>query len=154
MNWTRVFGFVLLSAVCGCSIPDEFNRGGEISGKVTLDGKPVPGGQVFLASVGAKHTVSCEIGPEGEYRIAEPPLGECQIAIKTSHLKGMIAPPRVAEKKGGAAKAGGSAGMIFPKGVGLTYLAIPLSYENHASSGLKVTIARGKQAHDISLTGK
>jgi len=40
---------------------------------------------------------------------------------------------------------------MMPKGVGLVYKPIPEKYENIKTSGLTISITRGKQDFDIKL---
>ncbi len=137
--------------VClGCG-QDEFNRGGSISGKVMLDGVLLPGGTITLETLTNKHNASCEITPEGTYKIKEPPLGECLLSVRTSQLKGAVSNPIVTKTKENPNGLVGSAGMMMPKGVGLVYKKIPAKYETPQTSGLKVVITPGNLEFDITL---
>lgn len=144
--------FVILSLLVsfGCG-GDEFNRGGSVSGKVLLDGNPIPGGTVTLETLTNKHNASCEITPEGTFRINEPPLGECLFSVRTSHLKGAVSNPIITKTRENPNGLVGSAGMMMPKGVGLVYKKIPDNYESAQTSGLKFVISQGNQEFDINL---
>ncbi len=152
-RYRRAAGFgILLLALAGCGSADGLNRGGDLSGQVTLDGKALGGGRVEIFSEDGKNSVACQIRPDGSYTLNEPPLGPCKITVKTSYLKGM--PTAAPGGKGGKGVAGSSAGMIFPKDVGLVYTPIPPKYEDPARTDLAVTVEPGKQKHDIALTRK
>ena len=144
------FIIIPLLMALGCG-GDEFNRGGSVSGKVLLDGNPIPGGALTLETLSNKHNCSCELTPEGTYRINEPPLGECLFSVRTSHLKGAVTKPTLIKTKENPNGMVGSAGMMMPKGVGLIYKKIPLLYESPKTSGLKIVISQGNQQFDIDL---
>lgn len=135
----------------GCGGADGLNRGGELTGKVTIDDKPLLGGRVEITSEDGKNAVSAQLRPDGTYTLKEPPLGSCKITVTTSYLKGMVPPPR-AGKTGN--KEGASGGMVYPDDVGFTYVPIPAKYESASTTDLQVTVAKGNQSHDIKLTSK
>jgi hypothetical protein len=137
--------------MAGCSPPDGLNRGGDLSGAVTIDGIPVGGGRVEIFSADEKNSVGCQIRPDGTYTLSEPPLGECKIVVKTSQLKGM---PAVVKTKEGFAGKDSSAGMIYPKDVGLVYTPIPDKYEDLATTDVKHVVPKGKSTFDIQLVSK
>jgi len=143
-------GLVALFLI-GCGASDGLNRGGELSGKVLLDGKPVGGGRVEIFSDDGKNSVSCAIRPDGTYTLAGPPLGPCKVTVKTSQLKGMPPVPRGNNRH---APQGASAGMIYPEDVGLVYTPIPAKYEDLSTTNLTVKVERGKQEHDLTLSAK
>ncbi|MBN9122085.1 MAG: hypothetical protein J0I06_23580 [Planctomycetes bacterium] len=135
---------VLLAAV-GCGSGDGVNRGGKLAGKVTLDGKPVGGGEVIVASADGKHSMSGKIRNNGSYTILDPPLGACKLAVITSPLKDV--PPPSAKK--------GPVNFTDPAtGEWPIYVKIPAKYEKAETSGLTVDVKAGDQPHDIPLTEK
>jgi hypothetical protein len=143
-------GLALAAALCGgCS--DGLNRGGKLSGKVYLGDAPLGGGRVEIFSENGKHSVSCQIRPDGGYVLSEPPLGKCMITVTTRHLEGMKPPARGGK---GKANQGSSPGMVLPDDVGLVYAPIPERYEQREKTDLTVTVKRGDQDHDIRLSPK
>lgn len=64
-------------AIAGCGTKSD----GTLSGKVTLDGKPVSGQLVFVGSDQKEYLTG--IGPDGEYQIKGVPKGNAQILVKT-----------------------------------------------------------------------
>ena len=135
--------------LAGCAADDGLNHGGELSGRVVLDGKPLGGGRVEVYSQDGRNTVACQIRPDGAYTVSEPPLGPCKIVVKTSQLRGS-APAK--GEKGGTAAGVGSRGMTLPQDVGLVFTPIPAKYEELTTTDLAVTVEKGQQAHEIKLT--
>jgi hypothetical protein len=134
-----------LLLVIGCGRGDGVNRGGKLTGKVTLDGKPVGGGEVTVIGADGKHSMSGKIRNSGEYEIMEPPLGPCKLAVVTSSIKDV--PPPSAKK--------GPVNFTDPAtGEWPIYVPIPAKYEKPETSGLTVEIKGGDQTHDIPLTAK
>jgi hypothetical protein len=133
-----------LFLVTGCGDSSGLNRGGEVSGPVTIDGQPLGGGRVEFYSEDGKNSVFGEIRPDGTYAIAEPPLGPCKVVVVTSYLANMTPPPPGAGS--------GMPGMVLPKDVGLVFTAIPTKYEDVKTSDLRATLTKGKQTHAIKLS--
>lgn len=134
----------------GCG-SDGLNRGGQLTGRVTLAGKALQGGNVIVVSEDGKYSVQGFINGQGVYTVPEPPLGKVKLAVQTSHLKGSVLP-----KAGpvGGKDGPGSAGMVLPdpKDIGLGYTPIPARYEKPETSGLTAEVRPGNQTHDIELT--
>jgi hypothetical protein len=137
-------------AAAGCGTSDGLNRGGSLAGVVRVDGKPAGGGRVELYSDDGKNSVSCQIGPEGEYRLAEPPLGKCKVVVVTSHLRGMTPPPKAPKGQ----KVVGSGGMVYQADVGYAYTPVPAKYESPATTDLTVEVRKGDQTEDLNLSGR
>src|SRR5438309_1497865 len=69
---------LLALALAGCGAPT-----GEVSGKVTLEGKPLPGGFVaFIGEGDNPATVSGEIHPDGTYSVSKVPVGKVAITVQ------------------------------------------------------------------------
>jgi len=133
---------VLLAAGCG---GDGVNRGGKLTGKVTIDGKPVSAGEVIIEGADRKHSMSGKIRNDGSYTIIDPPLGSCKLAVVTSTFKDV--PPPTAKK--------GPIDYTDPKtGEWPIYVPTPARYEKTETSGLTVDVKAGEQTHDIPLTAK
>jgi hypothetical protein len=148
----RLFSALLLSIllVAGCSRSAE--QQGEVSGKVTFNGKPLPGGRVTF--VGAKgYTGSGIISPQGEYSLNSP-LGEVRISVDNQMLKEdpkMKSPKAQAYLKKYRIQRPGVTFQSKPD-VNGTYVRIPVRYADAGSSGLNFTVTPGSQTHDIELT--
>jgi hypothetical protein len=143
-----------LFVVAGCG--DPLNRGGSVSGMVTIDGEPVTAGNVLFASEDGQWTVFAPLRGDGTYLVKEPPLGNVKIAVQTEMYKGRAVPPNTKNEPRGDPKQVGSGGMVLPDPSvrGLIYKAIPDKYEQFETSGLSCVVKRGDQQHDIPLTAK
>lgn len=122
-----------------------------MKGKVIFNKKPLPAGQISF--IGSKSTVMAEIQPDGSYEIANAPVGEVNITVKTVPLaemmgKGSPPPKGIGPMKppdGGGNEAGGAA----KPG---KYVRIPDRYADPARSQLKFTVKKGDNEHDVELT--
>ena len=132
---TRIgFGLLALAMLAtGCDSKKEGKN--EVSGKVTLDGKPVSGNVIFISGDG-KETQTL-IASEGKYAIELPP-GEYKVAVRGG-MGGMAGK--------GAPK--GAAEMPAMPGAGGT--APPAKYAT-AAGGLTFSHPGGKKTYDIQLT--
>jgi hypothetical protein len=161
---------LFLLAVGGCG------GKGKVSGQVTFDGKPLPGGIVrFRPANTAFNPVSATIDQDGRYE-ATVPAGECKISVDNRALLGPSAGPvgiTGGGKVGGRGAPSKGAATGPPKGVmdqvkvekGVpeivqqqrqagTYVAIPKQYYDPETSGLTMTVKSGGQTHNIELTKK
>lgn len=129
-------------SILGCGPDHGINFGGNVTGNITLDGKPVGGGEVIIADADGKHSMSGRIRNDGSYTILDPPLGACKLAVVTSGLKHV--PPK---REGIVVDYTDRATGEWP-----IYVRIPAKYEKTESSGLTVDVKRGQQTHDIPLT--
>lgn len=152
MRYVRIPALLgLLAALAGCGGQNKINRGGEVSGKVTINSKPVTAGRVLLVSADGIHSASGALRGDGTYTVKEPPLGECKVAVETAQFRGA---PRPVAPKAGKSRENSSPGMVLPDSseVGLAYVPIPGRYEKTDTSGLSYVVPRGNSTHDISLT--
>ena len=122
---------LLLSAACHQSgSPQDSNRG-PITGKVTLDGNPLPGGSIsFTLPSDQPYRVTALIGPQGEFAVAGAPLGKVQVTVETDSFN--------ANRKKGTPK-----------------LLIPVKYRSAATSGLTAEIGpKSREGIAIELLSK
>jgi len=153
------FGLVLLLlAVAGCG-----SGQGQVSGRVLLDGTPVPGGRVtFRPADGRHNSVSAELDREGNYQ-AVLPAGEVAVSVDNRELEpvpslggGLPAglPPEVRKALGGAKaeKPRPTAPENVPERPSGRYVKIPERYYQSETSELRFTVKGGDQKHDIELT--
>jgi hypothetical protein len=81
--------FVILAPLlvgCGRRAVIESNRV-PISGRVTLDGKPLPGGSITLISTdNAAFSVTAVIRSDGGFSVADAPRGSVHAAIETESV--------------------------------------------------------------------
>jgi hypothetical protein len=146
-------GAVLGLLLCGCN-DSSMGPQGQVSGKVTYQGKPLPGGQVrFLTSKGL--LFSGDIDPEGNYKL-KAVVGEAKIAVDNSMLKKNSESPRIdLRHRPGAQPPPGVKVDDEPSAtLAGTYLPLPEKYQSPETSGLTCTVKSGSQTHDIELTDK
>lgn len=126
---------LLLAVAVGCG----GNKTGDVSGIVTFQGKPMPGGFINFYTVTADGRITNQksslIGDDGTYSVTKVPIGDVKITVQ--------APPGALQEnmteKGGMPKR-------LPPPVNL-----PLQYQSVEQTDLKYTVTPGKQTHDIEL---
>src|SRR5262249_22760148 len=79
---------LLLFISSGCRRTTSVPSGPSISGKVTLNGKPVTGGTMFLVPKSGPPEIRVEIKPDGTFKKSGVRTGEMQVAIETESIKG------------------------------------------------------------------
>ncbi|CAN0264765.1 unnamed protein product, partial [Phaeothamnion confervicola] len=141
----------LLAAVAGCGgQPPRSVDHAEVTGKVLLQGKPVPGGQVSFVAVTGGFAASGNIDENGNYQI-KAPVGEVKITVNNTALQG--------RKGAGGKGAAGPKQLPHPKQSGAEepnaktqWVSIPSRYSNADTTDLKYTVTPGPQTHDINLS--
>lgn len=106
-----------------------------VSGKVTLEGKPVSGEITFVCSDGKE--IKSPLAPDGGYSILNPAKGDAKIGVKSM---GSAPPPTAGTKADITGMPAGGAG-VPP----------PAKYGNPASSGLTYPVKGGEETHNIDL---
>ncbi|MBV9125200.1 MAG: hypothetical protein JO112_17730 [Planctomycetes bacterium] len=110
---------------------------GNVSGKVTFQGRPLPAGTILFYH-GINGVASSDIKPDGTYRVSNVSVGTAKIEIQVP----MNIP------FAGANLPGASAAPTLPVA---RAPAIPARYLDREKSGLSCTVTRGNQTHDIDL---
>lgn len=108
-----------------------------VSGKVTLDGKPVAGEITFVCSDGKE--VKSPLAPDGGYSIIAPAKGEAKIGIKSMTIA--VGGGKETSTKADLGNLGTNTGATPPA-----------KYGNPTTSGLTYTVKGGDEKHDIALT--
>jgi hypothetical protein len=133
-----------LVLVAGCG--SNKSAPAKVSGKITYQNAPVTGGTiVFHGADGGIY--SCGILADGTYEGTDLPAGDLKVTIETESINPNRKMPAY----------GGKAGTQSPKPEGATtgggtYVKIPPKYADKDQSGLTVTLAKGKQTKDFTLT--
>ncbi|MBA4063448.1 MAG: hypothetical protein C0501_07000 [Isosphaera sp.] len=123
-------------ALAGCAKgPPEITT---LSGRVTVDGKPVKSGVVNVVSEDDVVRTGGEIAADGTYRIVGAPVGPVKLSVSTEDF-------RVVQPEPGAG--------VKPRPNPL-YVATPKKYETFDTAGLATTVPRGEATYDIELTSK
>jgi hypothetical protein len=108
---------------------------GTVTGKVTLDGKPLPGGLVSFYDV-EDQTRSSGINKDGTYSVSNIAPGKTKVTVLTVGERRGIREP----EDGSRAK--NSLG---------EYVPIPAKYSDMNHSGLTLDVHSGSQPFDIAL---
>jgi hypothetical protein len=128
-----VLTFSLLAlAASGCG-----KSTGNVSGKVTYQGNPLPGGYVNFMNQGEQNiTKTSEIKADGSYSVSGLPVGTAKISVQGLSAR------RLADLPG----QGGKDEKIQQKEV-----FVPPQYGNSETSGLTYEVKPGSQSHEIEL---
>ena len=102
----KIAVLLLLTAGCQSSGPPRENNRGPVSGKVALDGKPLPGGSItFLLPSDQRYRATALIGSQGGFSVADAPLGKVEVEVETLSYNAMHSqtpfqiPPKYARRK-------------------------------------------------------
>lgn len=138
-QWRRLWAAsLLLLFAAGCG------KQARVSGRVLLDGTPLPGGRVtFLCDGGRRPALSSPIREDGGYAIEGPPLGRARVSVETFKPQ-----PKAVT---GFDPQTGIDNSIGWEDTG-PYVPIPARYGSPKTSGLECTIGPGGQNFDITLT--
>ncbi len=154
--WSRSLLAVLsmvFFAGCGSADKDQFKGDrGEVSGKVTVGGKPVPEGTnvVFQTKTGANYTAAGNVDANGEYKLlynGSPNLpAVTYVATVFPPAPKTAAGPMTTDQMGSmAADIGKAAKPATPP-------AFNTQYSSALNSGLEFTVKKGKNTADFQLT--
>ena len=155
---TRLGGLLLLACLAFCTGCGEGIQRATVKGKVTLGETPIPVGNVMFWGKD-NYTASGTIDKEGNYSVADVPVGEVRISVQTPKL-----PPGGLEmmhrmKNNPGAKDTESVDPNDPsKRIGImgnipeNIVPVPDKYNDPGTSGLTYTVKGGEQTHDLKLT--
>ena len=156
------FGVLLLLPVlAGCGVAQ-----GKVSGRVLLNGTPLPGGRVtFRPEDPSQNTISADIDEQGNYQVMLP-VGEVQISVDNRELEPVnnegggvplaltpLLSPEAKKHLGGKQpdRSPSTSPANLPEKPRGRYVEIPSKYYDIETSGLKFTVQRGEQARDIMM---
>ena len=150
MQFAGVVGVLGMAFLIGCAGGNP-NAPASFMGKVTYKGGPVGGGTVKLEKDGAIEgsRASANLNPDGTFNATDLPEGEYAVTIETDSAKGN-APTTYGANKGQKMTSSPipqSANVVKP-----SYTAIPKKYGKKDTSGLKITLTRGKNEKNFDLT--
>jgi len=110
---------------------------GTVSGKVTYQGKALPGGYVnFMSEDGKSNIKTSQIKEDGSYSVSGLSIGPAKISVQGLSAR------RLADLPG----QGGKDAKVQQKEV-----YVPPQYGNTETSGLKYEVKPGSQPYDIEL---
>jgi hypothetical protein len=117
------------------------NNKGTVTGKVTLNGQPLPGGLVYVSSE-APETEAFAAAPnggirkDGTYTVRNVPIGKARITVVTAKAFGSATHPDAVKDPWGP------------------YVPIPDMYMDGAKTPFKLEVKPGRQSFDIAMTGE
>ena len=133
------------AVVCGIALVLVAGCGGgkgNVSGKVTYEGKPLSFGTVqFMSPAGA---VGTEIGEDGSYSLSGVPVGMSKIAVTCQD-------PKFVEYMKALSASSRDPKLPKPKGNPEDFNKIPTKYGDFGLSGLTYEVKTGSQTHNIDL---
>jgi hypothetical protein len=133
----------LLTLIGGCGRTPRSVEHAEVSGKVLLQGQPVPGGQVNFVTVKGGFASAGTIDENGNYQI-KAPVGEVVITVNNAMLAPRRGPREVPHPK--------KPGADEEQPVKGRWVKIPSRYSTPDTSDLKYTVKPGTQTHDVELS--
>ncbi|OAI38944.1 hypothetical protein AYO40_01525 [Planctomycetaceae bacterium SCGC AG-212-D15] len=144
---------LLLVLVVGCGA-----REGTVSGRVLLNGEPLPGGRItFRAADPYKNSVNAEVDEDGTYE-AVLPVGDVAVSVDNRDLQprpNVVSLPRDVplpdDVRAKLAVSRRPAAAPVSTKAGGRYVAIPPAYYDMTTSGLGFTVSGGPQTHDLRL---
>lgn len=147
----------LLAWVAGCTQTPRETEHAEVSGKVLIDNKALPGGQISFVAAKSGFAASGNIDENGNYHI-KAPVGEVTITVNNTALQTQSGGGASKKVKG---KGGGQAPKELPhpkevekdvQPIKGHWVSIPSRYANADTSELKYTVTPGPQTYDVKLT--
>jgi hypothetical protein len=130
---------VLGLLLAGCGGP----KTGSVSGRVTLEGDPLPSGRVtFFGEHG--EVAGDDIGADGRYTVAKAPVGNVKVTVTTQ-------PPPSTDKPDLVMKMDKHEGTPKEMASDKKYVPIPPRYRDPDKSGLGLTVKEGEQDYNIDL---
>jgi hypothetical protein len=138
------WGFLLLAAA-GCSGPTAPETA-ELTGKVTLNGKPLVSGTVSVVCDDGR-VDSCSIS-EGYYRLLRAPVGQVSLAITGCTYE---PPPNLDWKNKAIQRAHEAKGNEQEEVQPEDPAKVPSKYINPQTSGLTFEVTPGHPVRDIEL---
>jgi hypothetical protein len=126
----------------------------DVTGKVTIDNKPVTGGRVTFVSIpkdpkDQPFASAGVIDEKGNYSIKAPP-GPVKITVDTSMLNQNL---NAAAKKV-AGRGAGKPDAPEPDPIKGTFVPIPMKYKTSENTDLTWTVSKDQPTHDIELKSK
>lgn len=116
----------VLLVLAGCAAPPAERN--NLSGKLTLDGRPLTDGIVTLVGANGQDATS-SILADGTYSVDDPPLGTCEVTVRDAPRGGPMAHGESADRPA----------------------RIPSKYQK-PGNGLKVDVRPGRAVYDIHLS--
>jgi hypothetical protein len=135
-----------------------------VTGRVTLHGRPLTGGEVvFLAADGTTHVRP--VAPDGTYSAVNVPEGPARVAVRSDPSQLSGPPPLWAQHKAKEAKEQGKTftpeeltkvedpvlRLAYMESQGMAPARVPGRYADPKTSKLAHTVVSGPQTYDVPL---
>lgn len=131
---------VLVGGALGCS-----REPGAVSGEVTLNGKPLPGGVIsFHSEVGNHEVINAPI-KNGKYTVSGVPSGNAIVTV------GNLQPVPAAATKAAPVGDGPAAPRAGPRRPAPATGPVPARYGDPGTSGLTIVVQPGDQTFPVAL---
>lgn len=138
----RFVNVLFLLAALGCGDSSSTMQQAEVSGTVSYQGRPLPGGMIsFLSERGFQN--SAVISPDGHFRI-KAAVGRSKVTIDNRMLS------KQQKSTGPRLKNRPDSAEASPTVEG-TYVPLPEKYLSADESGLTYDVQKGTQTHDFQL---
>lgn len=135
-SFLSISGLLLTAlTLAGCG-----SRGGTLSGRVLVDGKPLANGMLMVQAADGSQLSSPVI--EGRYEMWAVPLGPARLAVRSLPPPPMIGPPPSATVTGESLASGES------------FTPLADDYADPERSGLRIDVAGGSQRADLALSSQ
>ena len=152
-RWLPLILAVLIMTMAGCTSK------GNVTGKVTFKGKPMPGGSVVFFGPSGSGGGSAPINPvDGTYSIENLPTGELKVAVEPYGKPERAPQPGMGSKE--PKNTGPPKDINMPpemakqyekKSTGAKHVLVPEQYTKPDTSGFKVTVKAGTTTFDIAV---
>jgi hypothetical protein len=124
---------------------------GDLSGKVSYQGKPLASGSVLLVRAGAI-PMTTRIEEDGSYHFTDVPVGEVKLAVfSPDPAQEAEARKKAEEKRLSSSEKPLPPLPPLPEIDRSKWFAIPIEYRDVEHSGLRITINGGPNSHPIEL---
>jgi hypothetical protein len=158
----RCYRVTLMVAVLVAGCRGQGPGTGTVSGRVLVDGAPLPGGRITFEPSSGGNPVMAVLGEDGSYPRVELPFGEIRVRVDNRELQRAAVPrsfnPPAPALQKALAKKGKGGGIPVdpppPPSIPGRYVKIIPKYYQTESSGLTFTVEGGEQTHDIVLSSQ
>jgi hypothetical protein len=141
---------LLLVLALGCEAKNP-NAPARVSGEVTYNGKPLPGGTITFYTDGAG-TYPVAIGKDGTYEATGLPAGDLAVSVATESAKGHTAGSSYSDRHGHKMELSPAPpGFQQQQEAQSEYVSIPKKYANPKTSGLSTTLEPGRNTKSFEL---
>jgi len=148
----RIALLLVAGLLAGCRGGTDFGPMGSVSGKLTMDGKPMAEGtQLLFMQMEAGYAAFGQTDAEGNYSIVWARDGDRKSEIPAGTYKVLIQPPAVGKDTEEMSPeemldGGGDVPPAQPE--------FPRKYQQHSTSGLEYQVAEGENTIDIDISSE